>query len=542
MSPHEVKSTVSKVTVYTDRAMVTRTARTSLSARTKAIQITHLPINLLEESLRISGKGSAGLTILDFKVAKQEYKDVPEASLKTLEDEKLKMLDQIAAMRDEIATIEHQKSFLKEIGVGKSKQISKDLDVQRPLLDDWKAVLGFLGTEQRDLDGMRRDFEQKIRKTEIDIRQIEAELKKYAGARSKVRKTVTIELELKGEGDFEFELAYLVQDASWEPMYDARVDSRAKKVAIGYYGLVTQRTGEDWAGVEVLLSTARPQIDGNAPTLDAWIVAPMQHNYAPQSPGAVGGGGMMRSRSKGMAAEDGFGAAEYPMEEAVVAVASVARATVESGQGTSVVFRTAGRGDIPGDGSTAKLLIMDDNFDNKFRYLTVPKRSEFVYLIAEVVNITEYPLLPGRISIFLDGNYVGNSDLFPTISPNEKFGLHLGVDESIKVRRKLQKRLGDEKGLFSRSHTEEFSFLITLESHRETAEEIIIRDQIPVSTDEKIKVEVRTLTPAENPDKDKDKLANGTVEWKLQLAAKATEKLELGFVITYPKDLNVSGL
>jgi hypothetical protein len=54
-------------------------------------------------------------------------------------------LDNIAAYKDEIAAIEHQKAFLKEIGVGKSRQISKDLDVQRPLLDDWKSVLEFLG-------------------------------------------------------------------------------------------------------------------------------------------------------------------------------------------------------------------------------------------------------------------------------------------------------------------------------------------------------------------------------------------------------------
>jgi uncharacterized protein (TIGR02231 family) len=543
MSTPEVKSTVSKVTVYTDRAMVTRTARTRLAADTKAIQILNLPIKLQEQTLRIGGRGTAGMTILDFKVTQQEYKDVPETALKTLEEERQHTLDQIAAMRDEIAAIEHQKGFLKEIGVGKTKHFSNDLDIQRPALEDWKSVLEFLGKEQRELDAARRALELKIRKAETDNRLIEAELKKYAGARSKVRKLVTIELALQGDGDFEFELAYLIDEARWEPLYDARVDSKAKKVGIRYQGLVQQRTGEDWRGVEVLLSTARPQIDGNAPALGAWYVSP----YVPvtlYASSAAPRGAMKKSMAPAMEEAhemelDGggamFGGGGSQQAQEVTAA-------VESGQGAAVVFRTGGRGDVPGDGSNAKLLIMDDDFENRFQYLSIPKLAEFVYLTAEVSNSTEFPLLPGTISIFLDGNFVGTSNLSSVITTGEKFTLHLGIDESIKVRRKLQKRKGDEKGIFSRSHTEEFSFLITLESYRDSAEEIVLRDHIPVSTDEKIKVEVRTLTPAENPEKDKDKLANGTVEWKLQLAAKATEKLELGFVISYPKDLDVSGL
>ncbi|HEX2898867.1 MAG TPA: mucoidy inhibitor MuiA family protein [Bacteroidia bacterium] len=538
MSTPEIKSSVSKVTVYTDRAMVTRLASTSLDKKVTAVQVTQLPANLDKESLRISGRGTAAMTILDFKVTDQEYKDVPEAALKTLEEEKQRFLDHIAAFKDEIAAIEHQKEFLKEISVGKSRQISKDLDVQRPLLDDWKSVLEFLGREQRDLDALRRDLELKIRKTEADIRMIDAELKKYSGSRSKTRKLVTIALDVKDAGDFEFELSYLIHEAKWQPMYDARVDSKGKKVAIRYYGLVTQRTGEDWKGVEILLSTARPQLGGNAPAMGPWYVSQFVFQDMEEAV-SRGGGGAERKKSKAMAAPMMAGMAmEMPMEEAAQEVS----ATVEAGQGASVVFRTGGGGDVPGDGSDGKLLIMDGDFGNRFRYLTVPKLAEHVYLTAEVTNTTDYPLLPGKVSIFLDGNFVGSSKMQALVSPGEKFELHLGVDESIKVVRKLQKRKGDEKGIFNKSHVEDFSYLITLESNRDTAEEIVVRDQVPVSTDEKIKVETKVCTPAENPEKDKDKLPNGTVEWKMNLSARATERIELAFSVSYPRDLNVSGL
>lgn len=541
MPTPEIKSSVSKVTVYTDRAMVTRIAKATLAPSTSEIHITQLPATLDRESLRIRGRGTAAVTILDFKVTDQEYKEVPEAALRTLEEEKQRFQDHIAAMRDEIAAIEHQKGFLQEIGVGKSRHFSKDLDVQRPLLDDWKAVVEFLGREQRDLDAQRREVEYKIRKTETDIHMIEAELKKHGGNRSKTRKVVTISLEVQAEGEYEFEVAYLIHEARWQPMYDARVDSRGKQVAIRYYGLVTQRTGEDWKGVEVLLSTARPQLGGNAPDLAAWYVSQAvveDMDYAP--PRGEGGGGPSKKRAMSAAIpmmDEVAMSGAPPMEQA-----KEVSATVESGQGSSVVFRTGGRGDVPGDGGEAKLLIMDDDFVNRFRYLTVPKLAEHVYLTAEVTNTTDFPLLPGKVSIFLDGNFVGHSRLQRLVSSEEKFELHLGVDESIRVTRKLQKRKGDEKGIFSKSHVEDFSYLILLESHRDTAEDVVVRDHLPVSTDEKIKVETKALIPAENPDKDKDKLANGVVEWKVRLAARGTEKLELAFAVIHPRDMDVTGL
>lgn len=546
MSIQEIKSTVTKVTVYTDRAMVTRAARATLLPTERQVRVVGLPMNVQEDSLRINARGTAALTLLDFRLSQQSFKEVPEAALKTLEEEKQRFQDQIVALRDEIATITHQKSFLQEIGVGKSKHFSKDLDVQRPVLDDWKSVLEFLGKEQRGLDATRREMELKIRKHEADIRLIEAELQKYAGARTKTRKVVTIDVEVGAEGEFEFEIGYLIQDAHWQPMYDARVDAKAKRVSLRYMGLVTQRTGEDWAGVEVLLSTARPQLGGNAPELRAWYVSEAARYRSEDAEMYLeGGGGASRSMKKRSGAPQAM-AAMAPMAEEALSLGEVDAdervASVEQGQGASVVFRCAGGGDVPGDGSGAKLLIMDDDFENRFRYLSIPKLAELVYLTAEVKNSTDFPLLPGRVSVFLDGNFVGHSHLHELITPGEKFELPLGVDEGIKVRRKLQKHKDDEKGLFSRSHVEEFSYLITLESHRDSDEEVVVRDQLPVSTNEKIKVETRALQPAENPEKDKDRLANGVVEWKLQLTARSTQKLEISFVVTYPKEMDVNGL
>lgn len=538
MSTVEVKTTVSKATVYLDRAMVTRTAKVQLKPEIGRIQILHLPLQFESESMRIAAFGPAGLTILDSKVTDQEYREVPEAALKTLEEERQRFTDQIVAIRDEIAAVEHQKEFLKGISVGKTRHFSKDLDVQRPLLDDWKAVLDFLGREERDLDAQRRDLDLRIRKVERDIAMIEAELQKHGGNRQRKRRIVSIDVEAKADGEWTIELSYLMTLAQWKPIYDARVDTTSKGVVLRYQGIVTQRSGEDWTGVEVSLSTARPQLGGDAPVIHQQTL--FIESEPPRKRGLFG-----KARGgSGLHAEYAFEAPSAEMEEADDSpkAAEELMSTVESKQGSSVVFRIPGRSDIPGDGGDSKLLVMESGFENRFKYFTVPKLAEWVYLTAEVTNGTEYPLLPGVVNIFLDGSFIGRSNLSEVRLPGEKFDLHLGVDESIKVTRKLQRHKGGDKGIFSRSHVVDYSFLITLESHRETAEEVIVQDQVPVSRDESIKVETKLIQPAENPEKDKDKLPGGTVEWKVLLAPRATQKFNLAYEVTHPKDVWVYGM
>jgi uncharacterized protein (TIGR02231 family) len=142
----------------------------------------------------------------------------------------------------------------------------------------------------------------------------------------------------------------------------------------------------------------------------------------------------------------------------------------------------------------------------------------------------------------MDGNFVGNARIKKMVLPTETFDLQLGVDESIRVARKLLRKMGDEKGLFSKSKVQEFEYEILLESLRDTEESVLVQDQLPVSQDEKIKVEVLQLAPAENPEKDKDKLANGVLEWQIALAARSKSKIALGYRISYPKEMTVTGL
>ncbi len=540
--PIEFPTVVEEVTVYTDRAMVTRLAETQLSVGSHTVYLDNLPDALDADSVRVNGFGSAKVIIEDFKIHQIHYREVPESRIRTLMEEKEKLEKQRKIHAAEIVVIEDQKAFLKEIRVSTTDSISQGFERRKPEIKDWRDVLHFLGEEANRLNLQVTEIEGKIAFIDEEVRLIDASLKQAASLQKKVRKQIQVKVEVKEAGEFNFSIGYLIHNALWRPMYDARVDTAEKKVVLRYYGAVVQKTGEDWENVRVILSTSRPHIGGNAPELHKWAlsVRPEYNEMVRSAPWmeasmAPAGASPKRKKMRAQEREEAFGGAI--MEEA-----EVAQTQVVSGDGASVLFTPEGRSDIPGNGSSTKLLIMEGEFASKFKYLTIPKLSEHVYLSAEIKNNTEYPLLPAQLSIFLDNNYIGRSWIKELVTPDEEFELSLGVDEAIKVKRKLKKKFGDEKGLFTKSKTEEFAYQIELNNQRNSEEEITVQDQIPVSEDDDIKVKLNTISPQEHIEKKDEVLPEGTLEWKIQLKPRTKETLEFSFTVSHGKDVNVQGL
>ena len=538
--PFEFSTTVKEVTVYTDRAMVTRIAETQLETGSHTIYLDNVPDKLNEDSIRVNGFGGAKVLIEDFKVHQIHYREVPESRIRTLMDEKEKLEKQRKIHEAEIGVIEDQKSFLKEIRVSTTDSISQGFERRKPEIKDWREVLHFLGEEANRLNLQVAEIEGKIEFIDEEIRLIDVSLKQADSLQRKVRKQIQVKVEVQEAGDFNFSIGYLIHNALWRPMYDARVNTGEKKVVLRYYGAVVQKTGEDWKDVRVILSTARPHIGGNAPELRKWALSirPEVNDMVRSAPIAMAAAApspkRKKSRAKGEA--DSFGGGGI-QEEAVIA-----KTQVISGDGASVLFTPEGSSDIPGDGSNTKLLVMEGEFGSKFRYLTIPKLSEHVYLSAEIRNNTEYPLLPAPLNIFLDNNYVGRSMVKELVTPEEEFELSLGVDEAIKVKRKLKKKFGDEKGLFTKSKTEEFAYQIDINNQRANEEWVTVRDQIPVSENDDIKVKLNSISPQEHIEKKDEELPEGTLEWKVKLAPRTKEKIEFSFTVSHGKDIDIQGL
>ena len=538
-APVPVDSAITAVTVYTDRAVVTRTGTVELPGGVTELEFVNLPQALNEHSLQVSGKGTAQALILDV-ASRQSYVDfTPNARVKEIEDQLRALQKQLRGLDDRGGVLQAETVILDRMETALFAPPAKD--VPRPDLTQFTNSLTYLSeqktrivNERATLADQREDLQNKFNATQN-------QLNKLSGAGGRGYKTITVRVSAAQAGNLAVALSYTVPGASWVPSYDARVLSSERAVNLGYFGVVRQSTGEDWKDVALTLSTARPGFGGAAPVLsiwnvDVWVPRPMSvanterdQGYLAKSaaPGVNGGKVNMQTLTSNIPLEE--------MADKKEKDAEMAAATIEAGV-TSASFKIATAASVPSDNSPQKVPIMSERLVAKPEYLTVPKRLTTAFLTAKVINTSDFPLLSGAMNVFLDGTFVATSGL-RTVMPGEKFDLALGADEAIAVKYKRVNKFTEDTGLTNSGKRITYEYLLTVQNNKRTAERVIVADQVPVSRNEK--VVVKLLSPDARDVKPSDE---GTLKWSLELKPGEKRELTVKFAVEYANDVNVVGL
>ncbi|GKU17669.1 unnamed protein product [Fusarium langsethiae] len=191
-----------------------------------------------------------------------------------------------------------------------------------------------------------------------------------------------------------------------------------------------------------------------------------------------------------------------------------------------------------------------------FSHTVVAKYQPAAYLKAKLGNNSKLTLLRGPASLTLDGSFMGQTKV-PRCSPGEKFTLSLGVDSSIRVMYPKPDVRRSTSGMFSKEDSSIYVRTVTVHNTRVTAEKpvnVLVLDQIPISEDDRLRVELsnpRGLTvegpgqPAGAPgrtsteDKDWGKATAslgkyGQVSWDVALNAGKSVKLYLEYSVSMP--------
>src|SRR5260221_2522380 len=353
-------------------------------------------------------------------------------------------------------------------------------------------------------------------------------------------------------GDFELEISYLVTGASWHPQHDVRVqiadDHSQGNVHLTSGGVVPPPTGGGWDNLGLSLSTARPSLAAIPPELEPWYL----NVYTPAPPiplyaAPARAGGPLRAAKVmmpqqammpvgGIAMDENAEFSMAQQSEPMSVAANVATATVEQ-TGTALIFRVGRSVDIPSDGSPHKTTIARDNLPCTFDYVSAPVIEENVHLRANISNTTERVLLSGDASIFLSGEYVGTTKV-KTTAPAEKFKIFLGIDDGIKVKRELIERSVDKGSpLQGNMRRISYAYRLTVHNYAAAPMQVVIRDHLPVSQHERVKVKVQSIRP---PPTNSTRLE--LMVWQFTLAAGAEQKIEYRFVVEHPQDVKVIGL
>jgi len=523
--PITAQSQIRAVTVYTDRAVVTRTAPVQLAGPGIAeVLFEKLPAGLLDESLQVTGRGQADVALLDVTPRTTYVDFTPNDRVKVLEDEIRAIDRQHRELDDRAQILAQQRDYIVKIQTS-STALGKDgspltvPDVWQKMFEFTEQKLGEISEEVRAIDVRREDLRIKRAALQQQLDQLRGE-----GGRS--YKTVAVRLDARTAGAIELTLRYAVHGANWTPSYDVRVSSEERSAQLGYFGLVRQHTGEDWNNIELTLSTARPSLGGAAPELQSWVVQQRQFLPVAATAAAPEFAAPPRQRTLKIAgAADTMDFANFEARSAVVVT-----------QATSASFKVAVPATVASDNSPQKVPITTATLALAPEYHSTPKLLPSAFLTAKVSNSTDYPFLAGSMNVFLDDTFVATSAL-RTVMPSEQFDLALGADEGIGVKRTLNNRLTEDTGVVSKGKRITYDVTLTVQNNKRTPAKIIVRDQLPISRHEKIVV--KQLAPDERQVKPN---AEGVLQWMLDLKPGEKRELPLRFSVEHPADFIVDGL
>ena len=532
-----VETIITNVTVYTDRARVTRSGKVSVEAGRHRLEIPKLPLTLSPESVRVSGQGTARARLGSVDLRHAFYTQTPSTAAAELERRIEELGDQESTLSDEVSVLETSLNFLNGLAE-QGENYSRGLAYGKFSVNESANLLEFIAERTAFTQERLRAIAIEKRDLERQKTKLEQELGQIRNARPRERYTAAIDIEALTAGDLEIELVYIVSKAAWTPLYDLRLsESSAEQepsVEISYLAQVTQRSGEDWSNVQLTLSTARPALSATLPELDPWYVQVYQP-LPPPMPAAAPRAKRSMKKQGGMlrTAMADFAGAEPEAEPEPVQM-EVVQAKI-SQEGGAVTFNVPQPADVPSDGSPHKSAIATISLRPELDYLTAPKLVEAAYRRATISNDSEFILLPGSASIFYGNEFIGATKL-KHVAPNESFKIFLGVDDRIKVERKLISRQVDKRLLGDKRRLR-YAYQIKIKNLRDQVARIIIQDQLPVSGHESVKIQKGEIQPP--PDKQTDL---GILEWDQSLEAGQELELTFEFSVEHPRDLTITGL
>lgn len=542
----DLEALIKEVTVYADCALVIRRGSLQLDAGEHELRINNLP-QFYRDSLRAAGQGPQGMRILNVDITTAFYSRAPEVELQTLQEELEQSHQQRYLLQARQNSFQERRQWLHTLGE-QSRDFAKGLAQGQMEPQDCADFFSFMADQSLQDAKASLDLEKQLRQVQSEIDAKQRELNAKQGTTLTDRLAATITLELPTDGEVTLEISYRVNNASWHPQYDVRVqmnDEQSRgEVELTYMGMVQQATGERWKNVALALSTARPSLAAVLPELKPWYLKaytpppPPPMPYAAPQAASMPNFGAMRAMAKtapnNQVSSDTLGSMEALAPEPVAA--EIAMATVEH-TGTALIFRVGHAVDIPSDNSPHKTTIARDRLPCEFDYVSAPVLEENAHLRATITNTTERVLLKGDASIFLDSEYVGTTKVKMT-APNEQFQIFLGIDDAIKIKREPIERVVDKGNLLQNDlRRSTYAYLITVHNYAATPRKIVIQDHLPVPQHERIKVKVLQIQPQPTEHTKLEMLT-----WKFTLPADGEQKIEYRFVIEHPQGLKVIDL
>jgi hypothetical protein len=456
-----------------------RGALVTVEAPAKPDMTFDLPLAFEEESIRVSGTGAR---ILSVETGRSQRPGWIPGSLREL-------AARLAESRSRVDRLEALSASL--------QQTVKHL--QDPVPGSWKpqdlaAFLDSAARKREQVEQRARENARALEKARAETERLEREL----SGKLPPDPDTALRIQVRTSGTGTVRLQLWTPHASWSTRYALDLASKTGRVNFAQQAVIQQKTGLDWSG-RIVLHTVQPRRTMAAPDLRP-LVADFERETARNIEGMM---------LKEAAAPD---ETKAPVQEETL---------------TDVSLET--RGSATGDGTPSKIPVAGFGLPSKALVVAIPALDREAWLTAEIEKL-DRPLLAGSAELFLDGSPSGRAFIGMT---GRGESLKLAFGRVPLVTAVLEEAVPQEGTTWGRGKLEK-SFTLSVTNGSGTATDVTVLDRVPVSAQDKIKVEVLSIEP--KPARRDDR---GILAWEVRLAPGETKKFSLKYRLTYPADRRI---
>ncbi|WP_295617681.1 mucoidy inhibitor MuiA family protein, partial [Chamaesiphon sp. GL140_3_metabinner_50] len=209
----KIDTQITAVTVYTDRALVTRRGQIQLTGTERELIIANLPTTLDPESVRVGGKGSVAVKLQGVTTDRQYTTEPVADRIAQLTAEIDRLGAEKRRFQAQIDTTKLQSNFIQGLREKTQESFSRSLARQQMGLEDTQNFLDFIGGKTTEYAFAGEDLRQQQQQIDKQLQSLRLQLEEVETPYSKESFEITVAVEPAGAGDFELELSYVVNRA-----------------------------------------------------------------------------------------------------------------------------------------------------------------------------------------------------------------------------------------------------------------------------------------------------------------------------------------
>lgn len=583
VEPGVTKGKVDAVTVYRGQALVTRVVDVPAGSGITELVISELPERIVASS--IFAESADGIEVRSVRFRQRAVSQDVRDEVRKFDDEIKRIADVIAANQKQQSVLAEQRAYLDKLATFVAPTATTEMTKGVLNAEQLKTLTNYQFDTRKAIADQELKLQQEARDLREQLSLKERQKYEITGRSSRVLREAVVLLNQQKAG--QLRLRYLVDNATWMPSYNVRADAEKKSATLEYQASIEQMSGEDWADVQMTLSTATPNLVAAAPQLNQLTIAlggtrgdivaqvsggKLEYRdakkglselrmQAEQQRAVTGNSLSNMGQVQQQGQSQGFNATNWNgnnddnlnrVADQMQVLELLAKDTKDKdedrraskvSEGIVVTYALKTRTNLPSRADRQLIQIDALALKSQFYKIAVPVLTNYVYDEATLTNTSKMVLLAGPVASYVGGQFVGSGDM-QTIAVGQTFTVGFGIDSSLRATRE---RTDKAETIQGGNKVVNYTYRIAIENFGGAPADVRIIDRKPTAKDNEVRIE---FVDAENVKLSSDKeyqqfeAKKGILRWDVQVPAQknGSEAFSLNYKLKleYDKNLQIS--